>query len=80
MLAINRADYIEVLDKLSFSLGLELAVSPRVATANEVLRYIGKKSFIELEEGDKCSTCIVELDIGPKSKVSEKANTRNQMA
>ncbi len=72
MLAINRADYIEVLDKLSFSLGLELAVSPRIATANEVLRYIGKKSFIELEEGDKCSTCIIELDIGPKSSVSGK--------
>ena len=51
---------------------LELAVSPRIATANEVLRYIGKKSFIELEEGDKCSTCIIELDIGPKSTVSGK--------
>ena len=72
MLAINRADYIEVLDKLSFSLGLELAVSPRIATANEVLRYIGKKSFIELEEGEKCSTCIIELDIRPNSIVSGK--------
>ncbi|MCH2613681.1 MAG: NAD-binding protein, partial [Opitutales bacterium] len=72
MLAINRADYIEVLDKLSFSLGLELAVSPRIATANEVLRYIGKKSFIELEEGEKCSTCIIELDIQPNSIVSGK--------
>ena len=51
---------------------MELAVSPRIATANEVLRYIGKKSFIELEEGEKCSTCIIELDIQPNSIVSGK--------
>lgn len=72
MLAINRADYIEVLDKLSFSLGLELAVSPRVATANEILRYIGKKAFIELEEGNKATNCIIEIGIGSKSKVAGK--------
>jgi len=73
MLAINRADYIEVLDKLSWTLGLELAVSPRVATANEVLRYIGKKSFIELEGKAKSdNSCIIELDINSKSAVAGK--------
>ncbi len=72
MLAINRADYIEVLDKLSQTLGLELAVSPRIATANEILRYIGKKSYIELEEGSKESSCIIELGIGSKSSASGK--------
>ena len=73
MLAINRADYIEVLDKLSWTLGLELAVSPRVATANEILRYIGKKSFIELEEGNNQEkSCIIELDISSKSSIAGK--------
>lgn len=73
MLAINRADYIEVLGKLSWTLGLELAVSPRVATANEILRYIGKKSFIELEGSDKSdSSCIIEIDISSRSAVAGK--------
>ncbi len=73
MLAINRADYIEVLDKLSWTLGLELAVSPRIATANEILRYIGKKSFIELETGNENEgSCIIELDINSNSSVAGK--------
>ncbi|MDQ8202827.1 Trk system potassium transporter TrkA [Pelagicoccus sp. SDUM812003] len=75
MLAINRADYIEILEKLSNSLGVELAVSPRVAATNEVLRYIGKKPFIELEEnaqGAQDSNCIIELDIAEKSAVAGK--------
>lgn len=68
MLAINRADYIEILEKFSASLGVELAVSPRVAASNEVLRYIGQKPYIELEEqtsGGTCEdvNCIIEIDI-----------------
>ena len=73
MLAINRADYIEILGKLNTSLGVELAVSPRVAATNEVLRYIGRKPFIELEdEGGVDASCIIEIDIAPDSKVDGK--------
>lgn len=74
MLAITRSDYIEVLEKLSSSLGVELAVSPRIAATHEVLRYIGKKPFIELEESielDAENNCIIELDIAPKSRVAD---------
>lgn len=76
MLAINRADYIEVLEKLSPNLGVELAVSPRIAATNEVLRYVGKKPFIELEDsmrGETDSTFIIELDIAEKSDVAGKS-------
>ncbi len=75
MLAINRADYIEILEKLNTSLGVDLAVSPRIAATNEVLRYIGKKPFIELEGEHLDATganCIIELDIAPKSIVAGK--------
>jgi len=75
MLAINRADYIEVLEKLGDNLGVELAVSPRIAATNEVLRYIGKKPFIELEDeirGDGDNNVIVELDIAHSSHVAGK--------
>lgn len=73
MLAINRADYIEILEKLDTALGVELAVSPRIAATNEVLRYIEKKTFIELQEdseGESDTNCIIELDIAEKSKVA----------
>ena len=73
MLAINRADYIEILEKLDTALGVELAVSPRIAAANEVLRFIGEKPFIELEdEGGDNPNCIIELDIASKSSVVNK--------
>jgi len=71
MLAINRADYIKVLDELKASLDLELAVSPRVAAANEVLRYIGKKPFMELEGAGQGDNCIVEADVKTGSPVDE---------
>lgn len=75
MLAINRADYIEILEKLNTNLGVELAVSPRIAATNEVLRYIGQKPFFELEESaqeEADNNCIIELDIAPNSKVVDK--------
>lgn len=75
MLAINRADYIEILEKLNTNLGVELAVSPRIAATNEVLRYIGKKPFIELEDGiheEISNNIIIELDIAEKSAVVNK--------
>jgi trk system potassium uptake protein TrkA len=75
MLAINRADYIEILEKLNTNLGVELAVSPRIAATNEVLRYIGKKPFIELEDQvrqEADNNVIIELDIAEKSEVVDK--------
>ncbi len=69
MLAMNRSDYIEIMGKLNESLGIKLAVSPRIATANEILRYIGKKPFIEIEDSGEDANCIIEVGIGKSSSV-----------
>ncbi|MCH6256616.1 Trk system potassium transporter TrkA [Puniceicoccaceae bacterium K14] len=71
MLAINRADYLEILGSLNESLGIEYAVSPRVATSNEVMRYIGsKKPYIEIETASCETSCIIEVNIGEKSQAA----------
>ena len=71
MLAINRADYIDVLDKVKDSLGVHFAVSPRVTAAKEVLRYLGDKPFVEIESGNSSSS-IIELTVKKGAKVTGK--------
>ncbi|MEM9159614.1 MAG: Trk system potassium transporter TrkA, partial [Verrucomicrobiota bacterium] len=73
LLAINRADYLEILDKLKDSLGVDLAVSPRIAATNEILRYIGKKPYMEVgDQGDETTT-LIEARVGPNSTVIGKS-------
>ena len=67
MLLVNRADYIEVLERLKSILGVELVVSPRIATANEVVRYTSREPYIELAKLANDSGRIVEIKVGPKS-------------
>jgi trk system potassium uptake protein len=67
MLLVNRADYIEVLERLKETLGVELVVSPRIATANEVLRYSSREPYIELAKLANDCGRIVEIKVGPKS-------------
>lgn len=67
MLAINRADYAEVLEQLKTAMGVELAVSPRVATANEVLRYISREPYIDLGSLPGDIGKIIEVKVGAKS-------------
>ncbi len=66
MLLVNRADYIEVLEGLKSILGVELVVSPRVATANEVVRYTSREPYIELARLANDRGRIVEIKVGPK--------------
>ncbi len=47
-LVINKPDYEEMVNALKSALGIELIVQPRVATANEVLRYVSSESLIDL--------------------------------
>ncbi len=47
-LLINKADYQDVLENLKTTLGVELVVSPRLATAHEVVRSISNQDYIEL--------------------------------
>lgn len=73
LLAINRADYIEVLNRLKGTLGLELAVSPRMATANEVLRYISTEPYVILSRLPNDSGLIVETKVAPNSACDGKS-------
>lgn len=73
MLLINRADYIDVLDRLKETLGLELVVSPRIATANEVLRYTSRSAYIEMARLPNKAGRIIEVKIPPNSAIDGKA-------
>ena len=67
MLAINRADYADILEQLKAAMGVELAVSPRVATSNEVLRYISREPYIDLGSLPGDIGKIIEITVGTKS-------------
>lgn len=67
LLLINKADYQEVLENLKSSIGVEQVVSPRLATANEVVRALSTQSFIELAALPAGKARLLEIRLGPKS-------------
>lgn len=71
-LVINRADYQEVISTVQTTLGVELIVSPRLATANEILRAISTETIVELASLDKAKAKIVEIKIAPDSAIAGK--------
>jgi trk system potassium uptake protein TrkA len=64
---INRSDYEHILNQLKDTLGLNLAVSPRKAMAQEVLRYISVKPFIELSTLPDNAGKIIEIRVSGMS-------------
>lgn len=66
-LVINKPDYEEVLNELIDNLGVELAVSPRTATVNEVVRYISRDAAHELGELPEGAGKIMELRVDSDS-------------
>ena len=62
-LLINRADYLQVLDRLKDTLGVELIVSPRLATGNEVRRYLNRKPYFLHADLAGESGSIVEIRV-----------------
>ena len=71
-LVINRADYQEVINTIKTTLGVELIVSPRLATANEVLRIINPEMIVELASLKKADAKIVEIKISHDSAIAGK--------
>ncbi len=72
-LVINKPDYEEVLDELKNTLGVELAVAPRTATVQEVMRYISRESSQELVELPDNSGKILEVRVADHSPMVGKA-------
>lgn len=66
-LAINRADYTEVVQSSRAALGIDVAVSPRLATSVEVLRYISTEKYVELATLPGGVGQVIELKIAPGS-------------
>lgn len=67
LLHISRADYSEIINKFRLVLGVEKAVSPREATANEILRTINQTSWMELAPAPGGTGKILEVRVNPKS-------------
>ena len=67
LLHISRSDYSEIINKFRLVLGIELAVSPRVATANEVLRTVNETSWVELAPAPGGKGKIIEIRVNPDS-------------
>ncbi len=68
-LVINKPDYEDVLDNLKETLGLEMVVSPRRATVDEILRYLSKDPFVELATLPQNSGKILEIRVSPNSPI-----------
>lgn len=72
LLLVNRPDYLDVLQRLKDTLGLEMVVSPRLATANEVMRCISREPYIILAKLAKGDNHIIEVKVDPKSSADGK--------
>jgi trk system potassium uptake protein TrkA len=66
---INKTDYDAVLEDLKSALGVELVVSPRVATSDEVMRIISTEPYIELAVLPRGGGKILEFRVHAKSSV-----------
>jgi trk system potassium uptake protein TrkA len=66
-IVINKTDYEEVLDRMKSTLGIELSVSPRIATVNEVMRYLSPATYTELADLPNKAGKILEIRISGKS-------------
>jgi trk system potassium uptake protein TrkA len=64
---INKTDYEEILYNMRAALDIETMVSPRLVTANEVLRYLSKAPYIELFSFPKQAARIVEIQVSHES-------------
>jgi trk system potassium uptake protein TrkA len=64
---INKGDYEAVMRSLMTSVGIEQIVSPRIATANEVLRIISPAPCVELGSLQEGGGVIVEIRVGEGS-------------
>lgn len=67
-LTINKPDYEAVLNNMKDVMGLDLVVSPRKATASEVLRYTTGGKFVKVGKLDDENVEIVEVRVSAKSE------------
>ncbi|GAB4270082.1 MAG: Trk system potassium transporter TrkA [Opitutales bacterium] len=66
-LIINRPDYEHILNRLKKTVGLNLAISPRKAMGQEVLRYMSTKPYHELATLPDKTGKIIEIRVSGTS-------------
>ena len=66
-IVINKTDYEEILDRMKSTLGIELSVSPRIATVNEIMRYLSPEPYTELAELPNKAGKILEIRVSGNS-------------
>lgn len=69
---INKSDYEEILFNLRSALDIETLVSPRVVTANEVLRYLSDDPYVELFNFPRQAARILEFAVSKDSPAAGK--------
>lgn len=69
---INKTDYDAVIDSLKSAIGVELIVSPRLVTANDVLRYLSREPVVELSPLPQGRGSIYEIVVKPGSPAAGK--------
>ena len=69
---INKTDYEEILLNLRSALEIETLVSPRLVTANEVLRYMSNEPYVELFSFPRQAARILEIQVSMDSPCAGK--------
>ena len=65
---VNKSDYEHLLNSLKSVMGVDLIVSPRVATANEVERTLSREAYIELGTLPKEIGKVLEIRVSFESE------------
>jgi len=68
-LVINKPDYEGLLDDLRTSMGVASIVSPRQASARELIRYLDREKVVELTSMSARSTRLLEVAVAAESAV-----------
>ncbi|MDR0351679.1 MAG: Trk system potassium transporter TrkA [Puniceicoccales bacterium] len=67
MLTLNKGDYEKTLMNITKGLGIKKIIYPRVATVNELIKYISTEKCVELSRFPDDSGSFLELKISEKS-------------
>ena len=69
---INKPDYENILNNLQETLGLDMIVSPRLATTKEVIRFLNVDPYIELSTLSDNKGKIIEMRVPDNSSCAGK--------
>ncbi|MDR2735901.1 MAG: Trk system potassium transporter TrkA [Puniceicoccales bacterium] len=75
MLTLNKGDYENTLMNITKGLGIKRIIYPRVATANELIKYLSTEKCVELSKFPDNSGSFLELKVSKNSEcIGKKMN------